>query len=212
MSCIFVKNYRAPVVNMREILRYAGAPEDRGDLIDLLRECLPELNGKLSYRVSYGEFPVSMDGEWVDLGFTRSRSEDLRRALSCAAGVIVFSATVGIEMDRLIARYSRISPAKALLFQAIGAERVESLCARFEKDMRKEYQPSGWKIRPRFSPGYGDIPLSMQRDILNVLDASRQIGVTLNESLVMSPTKSVTALMAITPLRGREPLPLSCQK
>ena len=211
MSCINVKNYRPPAVNMKEILRYAGAPEDCGDLIDLLRECLPEVSGRLSYRVCYGEFPVSIDGEWVDLGFTRSNSEDLRRALSRASGVIVFSATVGIEMDRIIARYGRLSPAKGLLFQAIGAERVESLCTRFEKDMRKEYWVSGWKICPRFSPGYGDIPLSMQSDILNTLDAARQIGVTLGESLLMSPTKSVTALMAITQLRGRAPLPLACQ-
>ncbi len=208
MSCIYVKHYRAPSLNVREILRYAGSREEASDLLPLLRECLAEIEGKLSYRICYGVFPVSSQEEWIDLGFSQSNSKDLRKTLFGCEGVIVFGATVGIEMDRLIARSARISPAKALMLQSIGAERVESLCRRFELDMRREYEKKGWKILPRFSAGYGDIPLTMQREILDVLNATRKIGVSLNQSLLMSPSKSVTAMLGIRAIRGRELLPL----
>ena len=58
-------------------------------------------------------------------------------------------------------------------------------------------QAEGKFLKPRFSPGYGDLPLEMQRDIFRVLDCSRKIGLTLNESLLMSPSKSVTAIVGI---------------
>ena len=53
-------------------------------------------------------------------------------------------------------------------------------------------------MKPRFSPGYGDLSLEMQRDIFRVLDCPRKIGLTLNESLLMSPSKSVTAIIGIS--------------
>ena len=51
--------------------------------------------------------------------------------------------------------------------------------------------------RPRFSPGYGDFPLEFQKDIFNLLSPNKRIGLTLNNSLLMSPTKSVTAVVGI---------------
>ena len=198
MSCIYVKNYRAPAVNVKEILRYAGSNGESEDLFPLLRECLKEIEGKLTYRISYVELPISWENRGFYLGSLQSESEDLRKSLAGCEGAIVFCATVGIEMDRLIARYGKISPSKALLMQSIGTERVESLCRRFSLDMRREYDKKGWKVLPRFSPGYGDLPLTMQSEILGTVDSTRQIGVSLNQSLLMSPSKSVTALIGIS--------------
>ena len=53
------------------------------------------------------------------------------------------------------------------------------------------------QLRPRFSPGYGDLPLELQKDVFRVLDCPRKIGLSLNESLLMSPSKSVTAIIGI---------------
>ena len=91
-------------------------------------------------------------------------------------------------------KYSKISPSKALMFQALGAERIESLCDTFCNDMNNEL---GVRLKPRFSAGYGDLPLEVQKDIFRVLDCPRKIGLTLNDSLLMSPTKSVTAIVGI---------------
>ena len=111
----------------------------------------------------------------------------------------MMAATIGLEADRRTARYERTNPIKALLLQAMGAERVETLCDLFCKEIRQQEEVNGNTITTRFSPGYGDLPLEVQREFVRLLDCSRQIGISLNASLLMSPTKSVTAIFGIRP-------------
>ena len=85
----------------------------------------------------------------------------------------------------------------SVCLQAIGAERIEALCNAFSLEMKNEYAKSGRSLRPRFSAGYGDLPLELQREIFNALGCERRIGLTLNDSLIMSPSKSVTAIIGI---------------
>ena len=56
---------------------------------------------------------------------------------------------------------------------------------------------SGKEHTRRFSPGYGDMPIEIQVDILQLLDASRRLGMVLTESNLMIPTKSITALIGM---------------
>lgn len=191
---IVIKRYAAPPIRIDEILRYAAAKGGGEDVCALARECLAEAENNLSYSVCYREFPITHSETGLDLSFCKIESATLGKALGGCDRVIVFAATVGLEMDRLIARYSRLSPAKALMLQAIGAERIEALCDAFCRDLNAEYKGM---LRPRVSPGYGDIPLSMQKEIFAVLDCSRKIGLSLNASLLMTPTKSVTAIVGI---------------
>ena len=81
------------------------------------------------------------------------------------------------------------------MFQSIGAERIENLCDLLCCDLSNEM---GVKFKNRFSAGYGDLSLSTQKDIFKILDVTKNIGVSLNNSLLMSPTKSVTAFVGIT--------------
>ena len=50
-------------------------------------------------------------------------------------------------------------------------------------------------FKPRFSPGYGDLSLEVQKEIFSLLDCPRKIGVSLGDSLLMTPSKSVTAII-----------------
>ena len=83
------------------------------------------------------------------------------------------------------------------MLQAIGAERIESLCNIFNTELATKMNSQDKKLAPRFSPGYGDLPLEIQSDIFRVLNCSTKIGLTLNKSLLMTPTKSVTAIIGI---------------
>ena len=136
-------------------------------------------------------------GEELDLGFAKVKSKDLANNLSGCKRIIVFAATIGIDIDRLISRHSRTSPSKALVYQAMGSERVEALCNTFCKEISTSLKNEGATTRPRFSPGYGDLPLFLQRQIFSVLDCHTRIGLTLGENLLMSPSKSVTAIIGI---------------
>lgn len=191
---VITKIYNEPSVCKKEILRYAGCKDigketipfetERSSTELLLEECLKEVLPKLSYKVCYIELPLVITEQTCDFGCMKVESQDLAKNLQNCEKVILFAATIGVEIDRLIMKYGAVSPAKAMMFQAIGAERIESLCDAFCK-------------KPRFSPGYGDLPLETQKDIFQVLGCSRNIGLSLNDSLLMSPSKSVTAFVGI---------------
>ncbi len=197
---VYTKTYSAMPFDKREILRYARVRTEGGmsaELCDMLDGCICEVSGKLTLRVCYCELPLQRkDGE-LDLGFARVASASLENRLYGCDSVVVFAATVGIELDRLIARYSSVSPTKALLLQAIGTERIESLCDAFCEELRQEKRESGFDTRPRFSPGYGDVPLEIQKNIFTLLDCHKRIGLSLCDSMLMSPSKSVTAIIGI---------------
>lgn len=190
-------SFDAPAWDRCEIMRYArirGADNSFATLID---ECIRESEPLLTYRLCYTVLQVEPDGS-IMIGNERVASQTIGKAIRDSKQVILFAATVGAPFDRLIARYSRVEPSKALILQAIGAERVESLCDAFCDQMNTELNDTGKCLTRRVSPGYGDIPLRLQKEIFAVLDCPRKIGLTLDQSLLMSPSKSVTAIAGIT--------------
>ena len=191
---VLTKNYNTISVNTNEILRYAGVKKASNSDKQLIDECLLETANIFRFNVCYSIFPVKIIENEVDLGFSKITSKNLAENLTGCDSAIVFCSTIGLGIDRLIAKYGVISPAKALIFQAIGAERIESLCNLFNEEMLKEYKG----LKPRFSPGYGDLDLSFQSEIFRALDCSKKIGVTLTNEFLMSPSKSVTAIIGIS--------------
>lgn len=186
-------------IDRREIWRYSGCPkqpEEADELNAALDEVIDGLSGDLTYKVCWLRTQVGWQDGYALLPFEQ-RSRGLARCLDSCREAVIFAATVGLAPDRYIARQQRISPTKALLAQAFGAERAESLCDAFCREMQEEAAHAGMKCTPRFSPGYGDLPLETQRDICRMLDCSRKIGVFLSGSLLMTPSKSVTAVFGI---------------
>ena len=168
-----IKIFDAPSINKKEILRYAGG----GDTLDLLDDCLKE--AEFSYKVYY---------KILDIKELPFKSESLEKLLENSQKAVVFIATVGFNIDRLILKYTKTMPTRALMFQAIGAERIEALCDDFMKSFEN--------TTARFSVGYGDFDLSEQKKIFEILKSDKP-EVYLNKSLLMSPTKSVTAVFGV---------------
>ena len=86
--------------------------------------------------------------------------------------------------------------------QAAAAAMVEAYCNELNAGWKKEYLENGLYLRPRFSPGYGDFPLSAQKQILDGLEAGKRIGITLTEGYLMMPSKSVTAVIGVSRTTG----------
>jgi hypothetical protein len=196
MTAQGIKSFDEPEVVRREVLRYAmcgGCTDEK--MLNLMEDCISECRkfASMSYRVSYCELPViSLDEESgdIDLDHLKITSRDLAGNLAGCKRVVVFAATIGPGIDRLIKKYSKLDPVRALFLQAIGAERAETLC-----NMFCDSYPS--KLRPRFSPGFGDLPLSLQPEILAITNARKNLSITLDEGCLMSPSKSVTAFAGI---------------
>ena len=181
-NTVFVKHYSGNFpVNTQEIWRYAGyrgQPDDQ--LQELLDSVIGDLSDKLSCRGCYrvvGNFPFV------------TGSQDLQNLLTDCEKIVIFAATVGLDVDRYIAKYQQVSATRALLAQAYGAERIEALCDAFCAEFAGATR--------RFSPGYGDLPLETQRDLFSLLECGKHIGVSLTDSLLMMPSKSVTAIFGI---------------
>ena len=143
---ILSKTYNAPPICEKEIMRYAGCKESSEQISALFKECVNEAMDKFTYKICYCELSVKIDGNICDFGAFRAQSEKLARQLCECEKVILFAATVGVEIDRLITKYSKLSPSKALMFQAIGAERIEALCDAFCLDIKEEYHTG---LKPR---------------------------------------------------------------
>lgn len=202
-NTIFIKNYKeADVlpVNENEIWRYAGyfgKSDGVGSELEALFDSVKtDLNGKFSYKVCYKRMSIKWESEMPALPFD-SKSKNLALRLKGCNEIILFSATVGLEIDRYIARCQRLSPLKALIANAYGAERIENLCDTFCSDMEENFKCENLSLTKRYSPGYGDLPIEAQAELFKLLDCSRQIGVSLNSSMLMSPSKSVTAIIGI---------------
>lgn len=197
MNTVILREFAAPPINRHEIVRYMGCREVSPEIDALIDRSLLLCESKLSYRVCYAQYDLCVKDTICDLGFGKVQSKDLAKCLSGCSSIILFAATLGLELDRMILRYGKSEPSVSVCLQAVGAERIEALCDTFCLEIKEKYAKDGKSLRPRFSAGYGDLPLELQKNIFTALGCDKHIGLTLNDSLIMSPTKSVTAIIGI---------------
>ena len=111
--------------------------------------------------------------------------------------VVFLCGTLGAAFDAWQRKLAATSAADAYLAQLIGLDAVEKLMDGLENEVKVKVEGEGLKLRPRRSPGYGDLPLELSRTILDALDATKRIGVSITDSNLLVPSKSVTALCEI---------------
>ena len=145
-------------------------------------ESCPEANARRAELAR--EAPVAARGVW-------------KRAHFDGHEVAFLCGTIGAEFDTWQRRLSALSAADALLSQQIGLEAVEKVMDDLEKEAKVEVEAEGRKMLQRKSPGYGDLPIELSRTILNELDATKKIGVSITDSNLLVPSKSVTAICEI---------------
>ena len=114
---------------------------------------------------------------------------------SCEKAVLLVC-TLGAEFDRLLRQTQARDMAAAVTLDACGSAYVEAGCDRAEKEIASLHP--GLYLSDRFSPGYEDLPLSLQEDFLTVLNAQRRLGVTALQSHLLAPAKSVTAVIGLS--------------
>ena len=185
---------RIPRAETLQYLSYSGSflPEEiRSDLERCEALMLQTARPRLVWRM----FEIAKDGTLAGTDY-RPGGEDIHAFLSDCESVIVFAATLGAEAESLIRRASGRRMGDSVILDAAGSAAIEAVCDNFCEDLAKELAPRC--LTDRFSPGYGDMPLSDQRAIFRLLDVSRRIGVSLSESCLMIPQKSVTALIGVS--------------
>lgn len=182
-----------------EIWRYLGyrgaVPDDavRG----LIASCLKQLEGETAPKRIYRVYPLSKEENAVTVGDLRLESRHLRRHLEKSTRAALFAATLGSGADRLLRYWERVDMSRAAVLQASAAAMTEVWCDLCQAELAASLAGEGARLTFRFSPGYGDLSLACQPMLLARLDAARRIGLTVTESMMLTPTKSVTAVIGI---------------
>lgn len=188
-------------IRIKEAIRYLGYGRQAVDepTLALVHESLKELEIIAEVKFVYRIFELSYtDINSVKVNNITIRSQNLIKNLSGCEKCILFGITLGAMVDRVLQKYEKINMAKAVVFQACAAAYLEEECNKMQLSWSEELKQEEKYLRPRFSPGYGDFSILHQKDILDLLDAPRKIGLTMTESCMMTPTKSVTAIIGIS--------------
>ena len=193
---IYINNYIAGEVNRKEVFGYAGvrAPSERDN--ELLDSVIGEV-GEVLGRTALTYVDVSEKNGEIRIGSASAFAPRFSAYLSGTSQAAVFVCTVGQSFDRLVARYRITSSARALMIDALGSERVERIADAVSSAVADYASDIGLCALGRFSPGYGDLPLTLQRDIFRLINPTRYIGVGLSEECIMTPSKSVSAIIGL---------------
>ncbi len=188
-----------------ETARYLGyqkitVPDEQ--ISELIKSAAAQMLEVIKPQAVYELFDLRVEYDQVDgrgmveFADVKIQSCDLARNLRNCSQVIIFASTLGPQCDQLIRRTQVKDQVKAAVFQATGAMYIEKCVDLLNEKISEEAQAQGKNTRPRFSPGYGDLSLEVQKDFFRLLPCSR-IGLTLMDTLIMSPEKSVTAFVGI---------------
>lgn len=172
-------------LNIDEALRCLGICEADDALLSSISTLSLELQSRITPRFM-----------WVlaDVSALALPGKTAARMLADCQQAAVLVCTLGAEFDRWMRQVQARDMARAVMLDALGSAYVEAGCDAAEEAIRARFP--GMHLTDRFSPGYGDLPLDVQPRLMSLAGA-QHIGVTLTDSLLMNPQKSVTALIGI---------------
>ena len=185
----------------KEAIRYLGYGRHAVDdhTLKLVESCFEELSqeacGRIVYRIFELEFPES--GR-ILLGNLDIHSKNLYKNLTGCKKAVLLGATLGPKVDLLLRKYSIGDMARVVTLQACAAAMLEEYLDEWQTALEADMKKEGYYIRPRFSPGYGDFDIAHQDMILRMLDTAKKIGLTLTGGNMLTPSKSVTAVIGLS--------------
>ncbi len=183
-------NARELELDGRELAARLGVPY--GAESGAYRELYDELIAvaKPAYAATRVKLNREMGG--ITIGNATSGSTALMKLFEGSSSCLALVATLGVGVDRLILKTAQLSASRAFIIDAMADALIEALCDLAEREIC-----DGLDTRPRFSPGYGDLELSLGKELVALSGADKTLGIRMTESGLMVPKKSVNALIVI---------------
>lgn len=184
--------------DVREALRYLGAANPPPDLLRQAQQVADGLSAAVQPRYAYRAYPVELSGDSVRLpgAGVELAGASARRMLAQCNQAVLLACTLGSRFDALLLAAQARDMARAVLLDALGSALVEAGCDAAQAEIAARFP--GKYLTDRFSPGYGDLPLSLQKDVCALLDAPRRLGVQVTDSFLLNPSKTVTAVVGLS--------------
>jgi hypothetical protein len=169
----------------------------RSMFAEAVREAGRLMEPKASYRISK---IASNDGEEVRFGGTgfSIKSRQVAKLLDASAYAVCFATTVGLRLDESISEHmKRGDMLFATLLDAIGSETADAGADRLHWGiLASSAKASDGALTARFSPGYGDWPVTVQADMIKT-SGGGLIGISVTPSSLMIPRKSISAVFGL---------------
>lgn len=188
-------------VNKKEVLRYLGYKDQEysPELDRLIDEMRAEILEIARYRYTYRIVDLEKDEDGlvrIADGILPLTGENIQKHLGNSDQAVVLAATLGVDVERRLNYYSRTDLTRNIILDSCGTQMIEEVCDGIEEEVKEKLGP-GRYYTFRYSPGYGDYPISVQNQLVHFLDGYRRIGLTVTPSHLLLPRKSVTAIMGI---------------
>ncbi len=186
-------------ISRKTIAKYLGY---RGKALDeptaaLVEEAINELSA-IPPRHVLLRLPLSISENTVHIGSLAMESKSLAAHLKDCREAVLLAATLGVQADQIIRRASLLHMSRAVVLQACAAAKLEAYLNATGEALAQEFMKESLFLAPRFSPGYGDLSLSCQGELLHLLEAGKRIGLGLTAEHMLTPSKSVTAILGLS--------------
>ena len=191
-TLVHINDPRILPIDKKEVMRYLKMFSLDKEASSLIDESIESVYKFSNPRATYIRTDIKILDDIVDFGFDKVKSVKLAKNLCSCNEAYVVGATLGLDLERMLERLSKTDTARCVVCSAVGSALIESFCDYVNNLLAKENN-----LCPRFSPGYGDFLIAHQPRILEAIDASKKIGVSLTDNFMMIPTKSVTAIIGI---------------
>lgn len=185
---------------MSDALRYMRAKEPDAKLINNIKSGFEHLNNIMRPRKIYGVFNIVRNKNYLSIANINLNSLNLNNLLINSQDCCLMAVTLGHETDREILIAQNRSMADGLILDACASVMADVICDNLELEIIDNLNKNknlNLKLTPRFSPGYGDVPLDVSQEIIEVLNADKYIGLSMTRSGMMSPVKSITAFAGV---------------
>lgn len=186
-------------LNVDEALRYLGAGGRADEEVRrAVQTVADQLTAAVQPRYTYRVCSLRQTEE----GFLLPEAELLlpgrsaKTMLAQCDQAVLLACTLGAQFEALLRAEQARDMARAVILDACGSAWVESGCDEAERELAARLP--GRHLTDRFSPGYGDLPLSLQPKLCAALDTQRRLGLCVTEHFLMNPSKSVTAVIGLS--------------
>ncbi len=187
------------IIKKDEVLRYLGynAQPISDALNALIIEIIDEASVLARPNYTHKKFAIQIADNKVNLLETSYslHGSDIVNHLRNSVYCTIIATTIGITIEQRINYYNKFDLTKALILDACGTVAVESYTDQVQELVRIEADELGYGITYRYSPGYGDLPITSQQIIARLLETEKKIGLTVTADNVLLPRKSVTAII-----------------
>lgn len=207
-------------VDRDEMLRYLGykGQELTSDLEGRIDAVVKLCEDKLLPVGCFSFFPIKSMGKvgeepCVELEGAKVvlPGQSMQEHLEGAREVVLLAVTVGMRFEQEFQRLSATDPLASVIYDAAGSSLVEVAADALEDIIVQQAVDRGFVTNWRFSPGYGDLPLSVQPDVVGALRADVRLGITVLDSYFLLPSKSVTAVIGLfEPNKPQKGAPSPC--